>query len=430
MANELTALVIEDSRIYQQLILAVFSDLGVVAHFEETGEACLEVLKKNDFDIVCLDLHLPDIDGIEVCRRLREQEKYRFLPIILLTEEDDEKLLKQAFSIGITDVLQKSSFEALHESIRHFVDGMNSSVSGRVLYIEDSPTAAQLTLHVLHSMDLETDHFVSAEQAFEAFNQQDYDIIITDIVVEGSMSGIGLVRAVRALTDDRGKIPILAVSGMDDAARRLEILRHGANDFVSKPVIPEEFQARVSNLIINKKLFDQVQLQKHQLHELATTDQLTGLFNRHYLNDAAAQAVSNAIRHKNPLSLLVIDLDFFKRINDEHGHDVGDDVLSEVGRLLKRESREGDIAARFGGEEFVLLLSHCDLQNAQIKAEQFRLDLETLKPAGLRVTSSIGVAALEDGMDFKQLFKQSDEAVFIAKDSGRNCVMVADSVLK
>ena len=253
MENSIKALVIEDSRIYQQMIQAVFADLGLEARFEETGGACLEALEKEDFHIICLDLHLPDIDGIEVCRRLREQEKYRFLPVLLLTEEDDETLLKQAYDIGITDVLHKSSFEELHESIRHFVESLSNHVSGRVLYIEDSPTAAQLTLHVLDSMGLQTDHFVSAEQAFEVFGKEDYDIIITDIVVEGGMSGIGLVRAVRALGDDRSKIPILAVSGMDDAARRLEILRHGANDFVSKPIVPEEFTARVSNLIVYKK---------------------------------------------------------------------------------------------------------------------------------------------------------------------------------
>ena len=97
MENSIKALVIEDSRIYQQMIQAVFADLGVEARFEETGGACLEALEEEDFHIICLDLHLPDIDGIEVCRRLREQEKYRFIPVVLLTEEDDDALLKHAF---------------------------------------------------------------------------------------------------------------------------------------------------------------------------------------------------------------------------------------------------------------------------------------------------------------------------------------------
>ena len=427
---EMKALVVEDSRIYQQLMQAVFDDLNVTAKFEETGEGCLNAIQQDDYQLIFLDLHLPDIDGIEICRRLREMEQYHYLPIILLTEEDDEELLKQAFNIGITEVLRKSSFEELHESIRHFVEGLNSRVSGRVLYIEDSPTTAQLTLHTLNNMGLETSHFVSAEQAFEVFGQEDFDVIITDIVVEGAMSGIGLVRAVRALHNDKGKIPILAVSGMDDAARRVEILRHGANDFVSKPIIEEEFHARVSNLITSKQLFDQVRHQQQLLRELATTDQLTKLYNRHYLNDAAAQAISNAVRHKQPLSLFVMDLDHFKNINDEYGHDRGDDVLSDVGGLLKAVSRDGDIAARFGGEEFVLVLTHCTLEDAQNKAEAFRLELEKLKPGGLLVTASIGVATLditqENTMDLKALFKQADQAVYIAKENGRNCVVLAD----
>ena len=217
---------------------------------------------------------------------------------------------------------------------------------------------------------------------------------------------------------------------MDDVARRVEILRHGANDFVSKPIVEEEFHARVSNLITSKQLFDQVRHQQQLLRELATTDQLTKLYNRHYLNDAAAQAISNAVRHKQPLSLFVIDLDHFKNINDEYGHDRGDDVLSAVGGLLKKSSRDGDIAARFGGEEFVLVLTHCALEDAQKKAEAFRLELEKLKPGGLLVTASIGVASLditqENTMDLKALFKQADQAVYIAKENGRNCVVLAD----
>lgn len=430
---EMKALIVEDSRIYQQLMQAVFDDLNVTAKFEETGQGCLDAILQDDYQLIFLDLHLPDIDGIEICRRLREMEQYHYLPIILLTEEDDEALLKQAFNIGITEVLRKSSFEELHESICHFVEGLSYRVSGRVLYIEDSPTTAQLTLHTLNSMGLEFRHFVSAELAFEAFGQEDFDVIITDIVVEGAMSGIGLVRAVRAMRNDKGKIPILAVSGIDDAARRVEILRHGANDFVSKPIIEEEFHARVSNLITSKQLFDQVREQQQQLHELATTDQLTKLYNRHYLNDAAAQAISNAVRHKQPLSLFVIDLDHFKKINDEYGHDRGDDVLSDVGGLLKSLSRDGDIAARFGGEEFVLVLTHCAIEDAQKKAEIFRLELENIEPGGLRVTASIGVASLditqENTMDLKALFKEADKAVYIAKEKGRNRVVLAGDVV-
>lgn len=425
MNKELKALVIEDSKIYQQLMQAVFTDLGVSARFEETGEACLEAMEQDEYQLLCLDLHLPGIDGLEVCRRLREKEEYQYLPIVLFTEEENDELLQKSFDVGMTDVLRKSSFEELHASIGQFIEGMGKKLSGRVLYIEDSKTTAQLTLHMLDSMGLESDHFVSADEAFEAFGQNDYDIIITDIVVEGSMSGIGLVRAVRALHDNRGKIPVLAVSGLEDAARRVEILRYGANDFVSKPFVDEEFHARVSNLITSKKLFDQVQQQQAQLQELATTDQLTTLFNRHYLNDAGTQAISNAQRHKHPLGMLMIDLDHFKSINDDHGHDKGDEVLTEVGKLLKAMSRQGDIAARFGGEELVLILAHCELIDAQQKAEQFRSDLEALKPGGLRVTASIGVAGLVEGMDFKELFKQADEAVYVAKDTGRNQVVVA-----
>ena len=154
------------------------------------------------------------------------------------------------------------------------------------------------------------------------------------------------------------------------------------------------------------------------------TDQLTSLYNRHYLVDTAPKHLSEARRHNYPLSVVVIDLDHFKSINDTHGHTVGDVVLRETGNMLANAVRDEDVVARFGGEEFVALLSHCDLQSALSKTEDLRAKLEALKPAGLTVTGSFGVASYDPERhdDFSQIFSDADKAVYEAKDSGRNCV--------
>ena len=187
----------------------------------------------------------------------------------------------------------------------------------------------------------------------------------------------------------------------------------------------EELLVRVSNLITNKRLLDKVHDQRRELYSLATTDKLTGCHNRHSLTEFSNKFISQAQRHHYPVSLLVIDLDHFKSINDTHGHAIGDLVLTAVGKLLLNSFREGDLVARFGGEEFVVLLNHCDAEFAQRKANQVREEMESLRPNNLTVTPSIGVTSMEPGEsgDFETMFARADQCVYSAKENGRNQVV-------
>ena len=157
------------------------------------------------------------------------------------------------------------------------------------------------------------------------------------------------------------------------------------------------------------------------------TDQLTGLYNRHSLFDIGPKYISDAKRHDFSVSLLVFDLDHFKNVNDTYGHGVGDVVLKAVGQVLNDNCRIEDTVARFGGEEFVMLLSHCDIDLAFTKAESIRIAIEKAKPNDLTITASIGVAALGLDDDFESLFDKADKAVYEAKDTGRNKVVIHTS---
>ena len=250
---------------------------------------------------------------------------------------------------------------------------------------------------------------------------------MADIVLSGQVTGLGLVRSVRSMEGEKCRIPILGLSALEDAARKIEMLRLGANDYVSKPVVEEEFMARVGNLITSKQLLDQVQQQRRELRERSIRDQLTGLYNRHYLAEVSAQMVSNAHRQQEPISVLMLDLDHFKKVNDTYGHDVGDKVLAAIGRLLSGNGRIGDVAARFGGEEFVVILSNCRADDALLRAERLLDEIRALRPADLFVSASVGVATLDlvAKMDFDQLFKAADEAAYAAKQGGRNRIVQA-----
>ena len=173
-----------------------------------------------------------------------------------------------------------------------------------------------------------------------------------------------------------------------------------------------------------------IEKQGKKLYELAMKDQLTKLYNRHYLLEIAAKTIREAESFGRPLSIIVIDIDNFKKLNDTHGHQVGDQVLASVAELLMTAMRSSDVAARFGGEEFVLVLTHCGLAEAKTKAEDLRGKIQQLLPSGLQVTASFGVSALElisGEASFNALFKLADNAVYQAKDAGRNRVIVASA---
>ncbi|PCH58908.1 MAG: diguanylate cyclase response regulator, partial [SAR86 cluster bacterium] len=218
-------------------------------------------------------------------------------------------------------------------------------------------------------------------------------------------------------------VSILAISSYEDNARTLSLFQAGVNDYVRKPVIDQELLARVDNLVLNHRLLKELEEQQQHLERIAMTDQLTGLYNRHYLMDVAQKKIASIKRHSVKLSLIVIDIDFFKKINDAHGHTMGDLILTQVGGLFKELTRDEDVVARIGGEEFVILLDACSLKHAFTKAEEIRKALEEANFENLNVTASFGVAQYgEDDKDFGALFMRADKATYLAKDNGRNTV--------
>ncbi len=159
---------------------------------------------------------------------------------------------------------------------------------------------------------------------------------------------------------------------------------------------------------------------------MATHDQLTGLYNRHYLFHSAQKKIARSIRHQTPVSLAMMDIDHFKLVNDRHGHPMGDAILQSVASLLEKQSRKEDIVARFGGEEFIILFDHTELQSAERKAEDLRQLTEQLKPEGLSVTMSFGVVELQsDNNHIDDMIKRADEALYLAKEAGRNRIVAA-----
>jgi diguanylate cyclase (GGDEF)-like protein len=256
-----------------------------------------------------------------------------------------------------------------------------------------------------------------------------FDVVICDVELPG-FDGEKLLAA-KAQSPQLADIPMLFVSANRDPERKARLLERGASDTIEKPFHPAELRARLGIHLRLRHLQLELQEKNHQLARLSVTDPLTGLRNRRFAEWFLARELERARRHGNSLAVLVADLDDFKRVNDEHGHPVGDAALRHVGALLAQHVRKTDVCARWGGEEFLILLAQVPLEGALALAERQRAAIEASPlalPDGRRVelTISIGVAtAARSDRTPDELVLAADRALYDAKAAGRNRVMAS-----
>ena len=256
----------------------------------------------------------------------------------------------------------------------------------------------------------------SGEKALElALKHPLPDLILLDIEMP-NMNGFEVLKELK-LNSITKSIPVIFVTSHDATAQEEKGLLEGAVDYITKPIRPIIVKARIKTHLTIKEQHD-------KLIYAASHDQLTGLYNRHHLNEEGGRKFSRALRYQDRLSVIMLDIDHFKQINDTYGHIVGDNVLKEISKLLNSHKRNEDFASRFGGEEFVILLDNCALADAHQKAENLRRSIEALLPQNVLVTASMGVAELSFAhADFEDLLKDADKALYKAKESGRNQVI-------
>ncbi|MDF2180211.1 diguanylate cyclase [Aliiglaciecola sp. CAU 1673] len=424
------ALILGISKTFRQILQQALTEMDVKTVEATSEQEAWQKLSTGWFDFLILESQLQDTSALEFCRRFRAKSSYRLTPVLLMLGENSKILMHQALNAGITEVFQKSKMERIQDTLGRFVRRLHKKGKGRVLLVEDSATTAAVLTELLTRLHLRVDTFDNAEAALLAIAEQPYDLIVCDIVLAGKVTGLGLVEAVRTMEGEQCRTPILGLSSLNDTSSKIEMLKLGANDYVPKPIIEEEFQIRVSNLISNKQLLEQLQQQRQEIWEFSVRDPLTGLYNRHYLSEVAEQLISNMHRRHEPLSLLVVDVDHFKSINDTLGHDTGDLVLVAVGGMLSGAIRQEDVAARFGGEEFVIILANCAGQYAKIRANAILDELRSLNPQGVKVTASIGIATAipPKRFSFTELFKAADQALYQAKHGGRDQVVLSHHV--
>ncbi len=429
------ALILENSRVFRQLTDKILGQHGCINDLcSSIGEAKL-LIDSASYDIICISHHLEDGNGLDFVKYCKLNKLNQNSSILYFTSE--KKLKEKIEPLGIDLLIFKQNLAHIADQITRFIESRHDTIfsEGRIMVVEDSKTDAAIMLPNIRDQGYEVVHFENAESAWAEYENEKafgsdtnaYDMVITDINLPGKMSGVGLVSNLRGLEDARGFVPIIGITSEYSDKLRLSLYKSGINDFVQKPVLIPELLIRINNLITNKRLLDKVHDQRRDLFKLATTDKLTGCHSRHSLMDTSSKLLDQATRHQFPVSLLVIDLDYFKSVNDTYGHAIGDIVLQEIGNLLNNFFRDSDFVARFGGEEFVVLLDHCGEQDASRKSEALRVAIEALKPNDLVITASIGVTTRSIGQtgDFDALFAIADQGVYTAKENGRNRVEIS-----
>ena len=242
-------LIADNVKLFQQLVSSLFQNTGLEPVVTGSASECLELLEQEHYEFICISMHLQDMSGIDLCKSIRSSKEHAFTPVILFTSEYSPRLLSQALAAGVTEIFNKArDLDQLVAYIKRF-SLQHLPLQGGVLYVEDSRSLRMNTEQILLERGLEVDSFDSAEAAWEAFQKKKYDLVITDIVLAGRMSGLAFVNKIRRLNDRRGDTPILAVTGFDDIARRIELFQLGINDYAIKPLIQAELLARVRYLL-------------------------------------------------------------------------------------------------------------------------------------------------------------------------------------
>ena len=420
-----------------------------------SGAEAIAISIRGECDIILLDVMMPGMDGFEVCRRLKSNPATHFIPVVMVTALDSPADRVRGLEAGADDFLTKPvsdivliarvrsltrlkmmTDELRMRAITSFEIGVqapernalsDTGKGGRIFLVDDRPSSYERLASVLsteHAVDIECNPSKALFRAAEG----NYDLLIVSLGLD-NFDGLRLCSQARSLERTRG-VPILAIADADNSTILLRGLEIGVNDYLLRPIDKNELQARTRTQIRRRRYTDQLRDNVQHSIEAAITDALTGLHNRRYMESHLGTLAEQASSRGKPLALMMIDIDFFKSINDKYGHDAGDDVLREFAMRIRKSIRGIDLACRYGGEEFVIVMPETDLHVAGIVAERLRRsiagELFSVSKGAKRieVTISIGLSMLElKGGSAADVLKRADTALYRAKHNGRNRVV-------
>ncbi len=419
------------------------------------GLDAIETCENGKVDVVLLDVMMPDMDGFEVCRRLKSDPATSHIPVVMITALDqvsdrvrgleagaddfltkpvnDLQLMTRVKSLvrlkTLTDELRLRASTTRNIGIEELLSRnfASADTTPKVLLIDERKSSFERVQKMLRGsadLDIATDPHAGFFQAADT----PYECVMISTGF-ADFDPLRLCSQLRSLDRTRF-VPIILLAEQGEEGRIVRGLELGINDYLMRPIDQQELTARLRTQVRRKRYNDQLRASVTQTIEMAVTDALTGLHNRRYLDSHLQTLFDRAVARRRPLSVMITDLDRFKTVNDAHGHDGGDEVLREFARRLRKNVRGIDLACRFGGEEFVVVMPDTDGAVAEKVAERIRAEIAQMPFAvgqdgkTIEVTVSVGVSSVLKGVDsVAGLMKRADLALYEAKSAGRNRVV-------
>lgn len=438
-----TILIVDDSSTMRRIIAKELTDAGHEVIEAKNGMEALSIIEWMDArpDLITLDIDMPVMDGFEVCKRLLakrqgpDADKAPAIPIVFVSAVDSLENRRRGFQLEVTDFISKPfKPHEIRDTVQRILYAQDQFSGMAALVVEDSHTVRHIIKNILTRLGLQV---VTAGNGLEALSiieggETVFDLIITDYMMP-EMRGDELCNIIRH-KPALDQVPLFMVSAFDDMELILTLFKIGVTDYLHKPFIEEELLARVGSHLRARKYVLEVEELNKKLQIQASHDALTGLYNRRYFQDALGHEFAEAYGRRRQLCCILFDLDFFKKVNDTHGHIFGDLVLKEASAIILKKFRTKDICARYGGEEFIVILPETSL-NVAISYASTLLNAMARhnysdKEQSCYVTCSIGVASFLDHRpkSADKLVAMADEALYVAKEQGRNRVCVYPNI--
>ncbi len=445
-------LIVDDSPMTLEWYDKVLSSDAYQTIKATNGQEALEKAFAELPDLILLDVMMPHLDGIEVTRILKKDDRTRHTPIILITALDDQEFRRTGLEAGAEEFLTKpvrrqelttrvNSMITLKHfrdqlAIRHHsqqafaaeMDTRETRAEARpdlplVLLVEDNEGDAKLIRHILKDLPLRLERVACGKDAVELSRSEKVDLILLDIFLP-DMDGFEVCRQIKQ-TDEAGDIPIVVVTCLDDMESKIKSIELDTDDFLVKPIVAQELQARTKILLERKKKQDTLRSHYEAALNSAVIDWLTGLYNQGYFKRFLDLEIKKSLRHKYPVSLIMIDIDDFKTYNDIYGHAAGDALLQALAQVIRKSVRDIDLAARYGGDEFVVVLPYSDGRGAVQSAQRIERAIQeqefSPKTAGgkAKIIVSMGIAGYPwDAFQAKQLIQIAEQRLGAARLKG------------
>ena len=411
-------LIVEDNKALAKLIAKKMEDnteMQVdVAH--SLAEAQAFLTKAKDYFITLLDLNLPDAPNGEVVDFVASKG----LPIIVLTGSMDDKTRETFMDKDIVDYVYKGNMSDVNY-IFHMIDRLKNNKQYKVMVVEDVMQTRNDVKKILQNLQFQVFTAAHGEEAMNYFaDNPDIKLVVSDYGMPVK-DGLEVLKELRE-QKDKNELGVIMMTSANENVSGAVFLKNGANDFIAKPFLKEELICRVNNTIENMENINKIA-------NFANKDFLTGLFNRRYFYDDMQEYLASLEENPMPYAAAVIDVDGLKNINDKYGQDSGDKILKLLAKKLIDDTKSSDIAARFGGGEFCVLLKNVSQEDAVKFFVGLRAAIAAnpvnIKNESVKISVSIGVTFGKSDYNVDEILELADEALCKAKQNGRNRVEIA-----